>query len=126
MITRRTLAACLALASLPTLALAHPGHSHDAGFIAGALHPFSGIDHLLGVSIAGLLLGWLPAARRWPVCAAFLGLLGATHVLWMEPGADGSAWLAGLMFVSATLLAAGMAASRMIRRFTAGAARSPI
>jgi urease accessory protein len=122
----RKLAACLALVSLPTLALAHPGHSHDAGFVAGALHPFSGIDHLLGLALAGLLLGWLPAARRWPLCAAFLALLGGTHVLWMAPDAQGSAYLAGLMIMSASLLAAGMAASRLARRITAGAARSRI
>jgi hypothetical protein len=82
------------------------------------------MDHLLGLAVAGLLLGWLPAAWRWPVCAGFLGLLGTTHVLWMAPGADGSAYLAGLMFMSASLLAAGMAASRLTQRLTAGAARS--
>lgn len=119
----RNLAACIALASLPSLALAHPGHSHDAGFMAGVLHPFGGIDHLLGLALAGLLLGWLPATRRWPVCAAFLGLLGATHVLWLEPGAGGSAYVAGLLCMSAGLLAAGMATSRLIR-LTAAAARS--
>jgi hypothetical protein len=81
------------------------------------------MDHLLGLAVAGLLLGWLPAAWRWPVCAGFLGLLGTTHVLWMAPGA-GSAYLAGLMFMSASLLAAGMAASRLTQRLTAGAARS--
>ena len=124
--SRRTLAAFITLASLPTLALAHPGHSHDAGFVAGAMHPFSGIDHLLGLAIAGLLMGWLPATKRWPVCAAFLGLLGATHVLWLGSGAGGTAYLAGLLAMSAGLLAAGMAASRVIHRFTAGAARSRI
>ena len=121
--TRRN-AAAIAFALLPTLALAHPGHSHDAGFVAGALHPFSGMDHLLGLAAAGLLLGWLPAAWRWPVCAGFLGLSGATHVWWMESGDGGSAYIGGLMFMSAGLLAAGMAASRLAQRLTAGAARS--
>ncbi len=121
--TTRTLAA-LALASLPGLALAHPGHSHDAGFLAGALHPFSGFDHLAGLALAGMLLGYLPARRRWPVCAGFLGLLGVTHALWVAPGSSGDGYLAGLLLMSTALLATGMAASKATGRFTAGAARS--
>ena len=96
-----------ALAS-PALAWAHPGHGEDSGFMAGALHPFTGVDHLIGIVAAGVLLGLLPQRSRWPICAAFLGLLGATHALWLPDGADGG-FMAGLLAVSAGLVAAGMA-----------------
>jgi urease accessory protein len=123
--TIRPLFAAAALLALPSMALAHPGHTHDPGFTAGALHVFTGIDHLLGLTIAGLLLGWLPTAARWPVLAGFLALLGVTHVWWLGPGAMGGTFIAGLMLTSTLLVAAGMATTRWIR-FTAGAARSRI
>lgn len=50
--TRRCLAALAGLAlSLP--AAAHPGHA-DTGFVAGFLHPLSGLDHLLALLAVGL------------------------------------------------------------------------
>ena len=35
-------------------ALAHPGHGPDSGFMAGLLHPMTGIDHLLALLAVGL------------------------------------------------------------------------
>jgi urease accessory protein len=125
---RRTLPnriALLALSTLPALAQAHPGHGYDAGFAAGALHPFTGLDHLLGIVIAGLLLGALPARLRWPICAAFLIVSGVTHALWLAPADVGGGFVAGLMITSALLIAAGVAATGMAARLTAGTARSP-
>jgi urease accessory protein len=103
----------LTLLLLPALAHAHPGHGTEAGFVAGALHPFTGLDHLLGVLTAGLLLGWLPEPRRWIACALFLGSLGATHVLWTSEAAS-SGFVPGLLIVTAALVATGMAATRLI------------
>jgi hydrogenase/urease accessory protein HupE len=100
---------------LPALAQAHPGHGHPDGFAAGALHPFTGIDHLAGLLTAGVLMGLLKAQARWLICAAFLALLGGTHSLWVAPAAGAGGYLAGMMFMSTTLLAAGMAASRLLR-----------
>ncbi len=119
-----TMTSLLLVAGLisPALAWAHPGHGVDSGFLAGALHPFTGMDHLLGIVAAGLLIGWLPRRSRWFTCAAFLGLLGATHAWWLPEGADG-AFMAGLLAVSASLIAAGMAATKLIG-LTAGARRS--
>jgi urease accessory protein len=50
------LASSLAL-SLP--AAAHPGHA-DTGFVAGLLHPLTGLDHLLALLAVGL---W--SRQRW-------------------------------------------------------------
>ena len=106
---------------LPGLASAHPGHGFDAGFVAGVAHPFSGLDHLFGIAVAGLLMGWLPPSRRWLVCAGFLGLSGVAHLLW-TPEAAGPAFVAGLLSVTAGLVAAGMAATKLAR-VTAAARR---
>lgn len=106
---------------LPGLANAHPGHGFETGFVAGAVHPFTGLDHLLGIALAGLLMGWLPAARRWLVCAGFLALSGVAHVLW-APEAASPGFVAGLLSVTTGLVAAGMAATRLVR-LTAAARR---
>lgn len=110
----------VAVLSLPALAWAHAGHGgHESvdGFIAGALHPLTGLDHLLGILAAGVLLGWLPRDSRWLVCAGFLGLLGAAHALWLPQ--VGAGFIPGLLTSSAGLIAAGMVA-----RGTIGAGRA--
>lgn len=56
--SRQLAAGCL-LALLPGIALAHPGHADNA-WLAGMLHPLSGVDHLLAM----LLLGWWAWARK--------------------------------------------------------------
>jgi urease accessory protein len=114
----------IALLLIPALAQAHPGHGADSGFMAGAMHPLTGLDHLAGIVLAGALLGWLPERSRWFACAGFLALSGATHVLWTPAATDGG-FIAGLLTITAGLVAAGMAATRLVR-FTAGAARSRI
>jgi urease accessory protein len=110
-----------ALFLLPGLANAHPGHGLESGFVAGAVHPFTRLDHILGIAVAGLLMGCLPAARRWLVCAGFLGLSGVAHVLW-TPEAASAGFVAGLLSATAGLVAAGMAATGFIR-LTAAARR---
>lgn len=120
--TLRRLAAT-ALLLLPVLAQAHPGHGHPDGFAAGAQHPFTGFDHLIALLAAGLLMGVLNSQARWLVCAAFLASLGVTHSLWVLPGANSMGYMAGMLSMSAALLAAGMAASRLIS-LTAAAVRT--
>ena len=41
---------------LPTLAVAHPGHHHEASFWSGFMHPFTGLDHLVMVLGFGVLM----------------------------------------------------------------------
>lgn len=51
-LARAALAAAALVVALP--AAAHPGHEHGSGFMAGLLHPVSGMDHLLALLAVGL------------------------------------------------------------------------
>jgi len=58
-------------------ALAHPGHG-ELGFMAGIVHPFSGLDHMLAMVAVGLLaaISRGKAIIIWPVgfvCAMLTG-----------------------------------------------------
>ncbi|HDI5461795.1 TPA: HupE/UreJ family protein, partial [Acinetobacter baumannii] len=54
------------LSMLPALAMAHPGHDHvHSGFMAGFIHPFTGLDHLIMALGFGVLL-W-SAAKQWKI-----------------------------------------------------------
>ncbi len=114
--------AIMAAGFLPALAMAHPGHDHTASFVAGALHPLSGIDHLLGLMTVGLLAGRLGGKYLWPLTAALLGLLVAA---WTADS-DGWRYAAGFMLSGAGLVAAGVTATNfLVRVATAAAPRSP-
>lgn len=71
---KRLLLAALLL--LPVSAYAHPGHG---GFVAGVLHPLSGLDHLAAMIAVGLLAARLAGSGRWVLPAGFVlaALLGA-------------------------------------------------
>jgi len=69
--------AALALVAISLPAAAHPGHDLASGFVAAALHPLTGADHLLATLCAGMLAVHLGgrAGRAMPwVCLA--GMLG--------------------------------------------------
>jgi urease accessory protein len=68
----------LALALIPALALAHPGHAEAPGFAAGFLHPLTGIDHLAALLAVGVLSAQT-TRRAWalPLSFAVLMLAGA-------------------------------------------------
>jgi urease accessory protein len=107
---------------LPALALAHPGHGETTSFVAGALHPLSGIDHLLGLTAVGLLAGFLGGRYLAALAATFLGLLAAA---WTT---DSDAWqyAAGFMVSGSSLVAAGAATTRLCSlAIIAAAPRSP-
>ncbi len=67
----------LLFAAVAGPAFAHTGHAEAQGFLAGALHPFGGADHVLAMLAAGLWAGiaGARAALMWP--AAFLGAMAA-------------------------------------------------
>jgi len=68
---RALLAAMTLLTALP--AAAHPGHGTGSGFLAGLLHPVTGIDHLLALLAVGL---WSRQQRHGVVLApTFLVLM---------------------------------------------------
>src|SRR5262245_47406910 len=57
--------------SLPVTAMAHPGHDTHS-FIAGALHPLTGVDHLLAMLAVGLLAGCSGGRIRWGLPTTFV------------------------------------------------------
>ena len=95
---------------LPALALAHPGHGAEDSFLAGALHPANGIDHVAAFFLVGLLASRLEARIFRPMIAALLGLLVAAWT------ADSAGWqyAAGFMFTGAVLAAVGVTATRLV------------
>jgi urease accessory protein len=77
----RTAIALLLGALTPVAALAHPGHVEvGAGFVAGLMHPLSGLDHVLMIVAVSLWAAQLPAMGR-VVVAASLGLFVAIGAL---------------------------------------------
>ena len=76
MIRARTLLA-LVLAAAATPALAHPGGVEAHGFLAGAMHPFGGADHVLAMTAAGLWAGIVGGRSvfAWPT--AFIANMAA-------------------------------------------------
>ena len=67
------------LASAPVLAMAHLGHEHGtSGFVAGFVHPFTGLDHLVMAIALGVLFAKF--AQRWKV----VGMLIFGFVLRMQ------------------------------------------
>ena len=69
------IAFALLLLAVAAPASAHTGHAEAHGFVAGALHPFGGADHVLAMLAAGLWAGIVGgrAALLWP--AVFLAAM---------------------------------------------------
>lgn len=79
----KIVAACIA--SLPMLAMAHPGHeSAHSGFMAGFIHPFTGLDHLMMAIALGVLFSKF--AKQWKITGviAFILTLAFGFVLGMQ------------------------------------------
>lgn len=88
-----------------TGAMAHEGHSHNAGLVDGLLHPLTGPDHLLAALAIGILaarrdhaLGSAPLAFLMMLSAGF----GLAHIAAGLP-------LVELMVLGSVLVLAGMA-----------------
>jgi urease accessory protein len=104
--TRNHLARAGVAVTALTLALpaaAHPGHAPDSGFVAGLLHPVTGIDHLLALLAVGL---WSRQQHRY--------LLAPTFLMLMALGAASSGGVAlpalELSIAATVLLLGGLAA----------------
>lgn len=53
-------------------AWAHPFHNPGAGFVAGFVHPFAGLDHLLAMIAVGLWAAQFRSRMRWIIPAVFV------------------------------------------------------
>ncbi len=84
--------AAVALVAMNSVAFAHPGHG--GGWIAGLVHPFSGLDHALAMVAVGLWAAQLGRPAIWllpavfPVVMAIGALLAVNGVTlpWVEVG----------------------------------------
>ena len=85
---------------LPVTALAHPGHEASS-FLAGAVHPLGGLDHLLAMLAVGLLAGGNGGSLRWGLPATFVTamILGAVF---------------GMSGVTSPMIEVGIAASLIV------------
>lgn len=85
MLRRTSLLGSFLCLSLPATALAHSGHATHS-FLAGALHPLSGVDHLLAMLAVGLLAGCSAGRLWWALPASFVtamivgAMIGASGV----------------------------------------------
>jgi urease accessory protein len=61
---------------LPATVMAHAGGEAHS-FLAGALHPLSGLDHLLAMLAVGLLAGCSGGNMRWWLPASFVTAMAA-------------------------------------------------
>lgn len=73
----------LVLAAAAPMAWAHGqgAHTHDAGLIAGMLHPFSGLDHLLAMVAVGLWAAQQGGRALWVLPTSFVAAMAIGSVL---------------------------------------------
>ncbi|HEY6096298.1 MAG TPA: HupE/UreJ family protein [Gallionellaceae bacterium] len=130
--TSSKLITLLALLTLSSSAFAHPGHPYG-GIGSGLLHPFSGLDHLLGMVAVGLWAAQGGAQRVWLLPATFMAVLaiGAGVALFapglplIETGIAASVLVLGLILalavkVPATLSIALTAAFGFVHGYAHG------
>lgn len=100
----RLITTCTLVAAAGT-ASAHPFHGAGGGLVAGIVHPFLGIDHLLAMVAVGVWAAQLGGRWRWAVPLAFvttmlaggaLGFLGISLRL-TEPLVAASVLVLGLL-----------------------------
>jgi urease accessory protein len=70
--TALRLSAAAALALIPAIASAHPGHEGAAGLAHGFMHPLGGIDHILAMVAVGLIAARLGGRALWLIPASFV------------------------------------------------------
>ena len=100
---KKPLIAGVWLATLSSLAQAHPGHGLESAY-AGFIHPLSGWDHLLVMLAVGLWAGKLGGNARWQLPATFMLLMTAGAVLGLY-----SLTLSGVeTAIAATVMAMGL------------------
>ena len=106
------------LAICASAASAHPGHGTANGFLPGAAHPLTGLDHILAMIAVGLWAAQLVnlgsgKKALWIIPAAFMtmmaigGALGMTHIVQLslaEVGIGASVLVLGVLIAAAVKL----------------------
>jgi urease accessory protein len=104
-----TLATMTAAALAPTMAMAHPGHGVGENIVAGLMHPFTGLDHVLMIAAVSAWAAMLKPAGRIVVaaCLAVFVAIGAVLPSALTSGAALEAGIALTVVGSGMLLAMG-------------------
>lgn len=68
-------ALALAAAFVPAVAQAHVGAGATHGFAHGLAHPVGGLDHVLAMTLVGVLAFQMGGRAIWMVPAAFVGVM---------------------------------------------------
>jgi urease accessory protein len=105
---KKSLVLALPLAAVASPVFAHPGHG-DGSILAGFVHPFTGLDHMLAMTAVGVLAANKGGAAKlgWP--CAFLGAMIAGYGVGVTfPGAQvvEPAILASVIILGALLASA--------------------
>jgi len=95
----------LALTPLAFCGAAHAHPSHTSGVLAGLIHPFLGLDHLLAMLAVGVWAAQLGGHAKWLLPASFVALLALGGTMGMagvalpmvESGIATSVLLLGLL-----------------------------
>jgi urease accessory protein len=114
-ITRWSLA--LAVMAFSGMAQAHPGHG--GGYLAGLMHPFTGLDHLLAMLAVGVWAAQLGGRAKWLVPASFIACMAVAASVGMsgiafplvESGIATSMLLLGLLIAFSIKLPIALSAS---------------
>jgi urease accessory protein len=118
----KKLLTAVALSAIASPALAHTGHSHADGLVAGFIHPFMGADHLLAMVAVGLFGAAAMRSKAWAAPATFVAAMlggaglafGGVALPMVEGGIALSVLVLGLMCAFAlkvpTSLALGLTA----------------
>jgi urease accessory protein len=77
----RLLLALAILVLSPTLAFAHTGVGHTAGFFHGFEHPIGGIDHVLAMVAVGVFAYVMGGRALWLVPLSFVAMMVAGFAL---------------------------------------------
>ena len=62
----------IALTAMAVSSVAHAHPGHDGNYLAGFIHPFMGLDHLLAMLAVGVWAAQLGGRARWLVPASFV------------------------------------------------------
>ena len=74
---------CILLMLMPVTVFAHHNGVESAGFMAGVLHPFSGLDHLLAMGAVGLWASQIGQKAVWALPSSFVAMMVAGVVIAM-------------------------------------------
>ena len=104
----------LLLVLTPLAAQAHPGHELQLSFGAGAVHPLTGVDHLMLLMGLGAWSAQQGGGLRWQLPLTFVALMVGGALLGieipapssLEQGIAASVLLTGLLVFSALRLSA--------------------